>query len=322
MGVSRQFQWLVTNLLANSGIRVSHSCGITFFLAGSRAVSANAPCQQSMVNRVSMHRLFMSSNSTNITKAVWTFFTKLWSSSSRCRDVTAKISVRLLEGDQNVHTVTQPAKLGWVEVDLSAFFDSWLDSHRRLESLEIETSLICRQCTAKQLPYLKLMDLGLMGQTSRLQHKNLQPLLALHMYDPAVVSLLEHSVTSDGGQLAQRKRREPFPWFVRIQPCHRQLYKIPITEFPKYRNVVHPQMADIGKCVESCSFDVLTSTELSGRVIEHALFISYRNLHSDRTVEALCVPIKYKPIHFLVKVNGVYSSIIRNSLSVSECGCR
>ena len=193
MGVSRQFQRLVTNLLANSGIRVSHSCSITFFLAGSHAVSANAPCQQSMVNRVSMRRLFMSSNSTNITKAMWTFFTKLRSSSSRCRDVTAKISVRLLEGDQNVHTVTQPAKLGWVEVNLSAFFDSWLDSHRRLESLEIETSLICRQCTAKQLPYLKLMDLGLMGQTSRLQHKNLQPLLALHMYDPAVVSLLEHN---------------------------------------------------------------------------------------------------------------------------------
>ena len=265
-----------------------------------------------------MRRLFTSSNSTNITKAVWTFFTELRSSGSRCSNVTAKISVRLLEGDQSVHTVTQPAKLGWVEVDLSAFFDSWLDSHRRLESLEIETSLICRQCTAKQLPYLKLMDLGLMGQT-RLQHKDLQPLLALHVYDPAVVSLLEHSVTSDGGQAAQRKRRE-FPLFD--QPCRRQMYNIPITGFRKYKNVVHPQMADIGKCVESCSFDVITSSELSGKVTEHALFISYHNLHSDETVEALCVPIKYKLIHFLVKVNGVYSSIIQNDLSVSECGCR
>lgn len=266
----------------------------------------------------------MSSNSTNITKAVWTFFTELRNSGSRrslCRDVTAKISVRLLEGHQSVHIVTQPANLGWVEVDLSALFDSWLDSHQLFESLEIETRLICKQCTAMQLPYLKVVDLGQMGQASRLQHKDLQPLLAFHVYDPAVVGLLQHSVTSNDDQVAQRTRRFSLAWLIRLRPCHRQEYRIQITDFPKYRNVVHPQRADIGKCGGSCSFDVITSSQLSGRVTEHATFIAYHNLR-NQDVKALCVPIKYKLIHFIVMENGVFSNMIHNSLSVSECGCR
>lgn len=276
-----------------------------------------------MVNRVSLRSLFRSSDSANITKAVWTFFADLRQNSNRgsfCRDVIANISVRLLEGNQSVHIITQPAKFGWAEVDLSALFHSWLSSHQVWESLEIETSLTCKRCsatTANQLPYLKLVDLGQMGQASRVQYKNSQPLLALHIYDPVVVSLLKHDATP-GGQTAHRTRR--LAWLEKLRPCYRQQYRIPITRIPKYRNVLHPKTADIGKCGGSCSFDVITSSEMSGRVTEHALLTAYLHLLNGKEAEALCVPIKYKALHFIVLENGVYKNMFPR-LSVSECGC-
>ena len=275
-----------------------------------------------MVNRVSLRSLFRSSNSANITKAVWTFFADLRQNPNRgsfCRNVTANISVRLLEGNQSVHIITQPAKFGWAEVDLSALFHSWLSSHQVWESLEIETSLTCKRCsatTANQLPYLKLVDLGQMGQALRVQYKNSQPLLALHIYDPVVVSLLKHD-TTPGGQTAQRTRR----FMEKLRPCHRQQYKIPITQFPKYRNVLQPKMAEIGKCGGSCSLDAIITSGMSSRVTEHALLTEYHRLLSNGEAKALCVPIKYKALHFLVLENGVYKNMFPR-LSVSECGCR
>lgn len=296
------------------------------FFAGSRNVAAKLPCQQSMVNRVSLSRLFKSYDNANVTKAVWTFFANLRrqsaNSESFCQHVTATVRVRLQEGNQSVHTFTQPAKLGWAEVDLSELFRSGLSSHQMWESLEIETSLTCKRCIAEaeQLPYLKLVDLGQMEQTLRLQHKNSQPLLALHVYDPVVVDLLNHGVGSQNIEAAHRTKR--LAWFKeRLKPCHRQEYRVAITRFPKYRNVVHPKMADIGKCGGSCSFDIITSSDMAGKVSEHAMLTAYHHLLNSHEAKALCVPSKYKPYHFIVEENRVYRNMFPDSLSVSECVC-
>lgn len=296
-----------------------------FFLAGSRAVTEKRPCQQTMVNRVSLSRLVRSSDSANVTKAVWTFFADLRQSANResfCRDITAIVRVRPLAGNQSVHVISQPARFGWTEMNLSALFHSWPSSHPVWESLEIETSLTCKHCTvtaANQLPYLKLVDLGQMGQALRLQYQKSQPLLALHVYDPAVANLLTQG-TAPGVQTVQRTRR--LAWFMeRLRPCHRQEYKVSVTQFQKYRNVVHPKVADIGKCGGSCSFDVITTSEMAGRVSEHAVLTAYYHLRNRQAPKALCVPIKYKPYHFIVMENGVFKYMLPDSLSVSECGC-
>lgn len=279
-----------------------------------------------MVNRVSLSRLFKSYDSANVTKALWTFFADLRQSANNesfCHHVTATVRVRLQEGNQSVHIITQPAKLGWTEVDLSELFRSGLSFHQMWQSLEIETSLTCKRCIAEadQLPYLKLVDLGQMEQSLRLQHKNLQPLLALHVYDPVVVSLLDHGVgTTQNVEAAHRTRR--LAWFKeRLRTCHRQEYRVAITRFPKYRNVVHPKMADIGKCGGSCSFDVIISSDMAGRVSEHAMFTAYHHLLNSHEAQALCVPSKYKLYHFIVEENGVYRNMFPDSLSVSECVC-
>ena len=239
---------------------------------------------------------------------------------------------------------------GWLELDItSALAPVWPPTENLTVAEVLLTAEVdCVEFRKIPLNFINPAEIPLEKATRRERHLDLQPLLLVFSDDSHVkdqiakgeetIDMSEETFDVNGaGDLEKRKRRRRQS--AEYDNCRVENFTVNFSDIG-VDNIISPELANIRRCLGSCSHSVLKKSSGHGLATNHAKimasaqllytlqrFQNTSSIYAEEPKVPCCVPVEYKPMYVIRKQHTTETDFaielkLYPNFVVEKCGCR